>query len=226
MKIGALGQSNLFQNVAMNQALHRMKNNEQAASGVMQFANRDTVTLSPQGQKQSMVQQLMSQKDLIQECKNNLMEKGVEQGYLDEAKLKEYDEQLKAIDEQIAQAMTQEPETDKTTGQNADGTSDQDDITKVSMNLEQSQTVLSVQNRLDGQIRVLEDEIKSDGSRASDGKIERLADMKAQKSSGQKIISDLNQAQSQDQTQPVSTEEDESSLIEQIQNESKDEESE
>lgn len=226
MKIGALGQSNLFQNVAMNQALHRMKNNEQAASGVMQFANRDTVTLSPQGQKQSMVQQLMSQKDLIQECKNNLMEKGVEQGYLDEAKLKEYDEQLKAIDEQIAQAMTQEPETDKTTGQKADGTSDQDDITKVSMNLEQSQTVLSVQNRLDGQIRVLEDEIKSDGSRASDGKIERLADMKAQKSSGQKIISDLNQAQSQDQTQSVSTEEDEPSLIEQIQNESKDEESE
>lgn len=224
MKIGALGQSNLFQNVAMNQALHRMKNNEQAASGVMQFANRDTVTLSPQGQKQSMVQQLMSQKDLIQECKNNLMEKGVEQGYLDEAKLKEYDEQLKAIDEQIAQAMTQEPETDKTTGQKADGTSDQDDITKVSMNLEQSQTVLSVQNRLEGQIRVMEDEIKSDGSRASDGKIERLADMKAQKLSGQKLISDLNQTQNQTEPQPA--EEDEPSLTEQIQNESKDEESE
>lgn len=137
-----------------------------------------------------MVQQLLNQKKLIQENKEALLEKGIETGYIEQEKLDDFDEQLKAIDEQIAKAYSEETQ-DKTDEKRTNKTMTEDEyieqklnnISNISGNLKISEIAMSVKGKMEGEKNVLETEIKLDGSNASESKFKRIAEIDAKTSS-------------------------------------------
>jgi len=139
--------------------------------------NTDVVTLSPAGKNQSMIKQLMNQKEFIQERKQSLLESGSESGSESmNDKLKEYDEQLEAIDEQIAQLQTNdvedtetESDTDAETGYIYDKPKNKEEaqteqlskLTELSSGVSQAEVISSVKAHISGRISVLKSEIES-----------------------------------------------------------------
>ena len=104
MHINSLGHNQIVSTYFANQ--NSVNQNMHTVSSA--FKNRDVLTISKQGKKESLVQQLLNQKKLIQENKEALLKKGIEDGYIDQEKLDDFDEQLKALDEQIAKAYSDE----------------------------------------------------------------------------------------------------------------------
>ncbi len=188
MRINASGQSQILNTYFNNQ--NSAKTNMNTVSSV--FKNRDVLTISNQGKKESLVQQLLNQKKLIQENKEALLEKGIETGYVEQEKLDDFDEQLKAIDEQIAKAYseeTQDKTDEKSTNKNKTMTEDEyreqklNNISNISSSLKNSEIVMSVKGKMEGEKNVLETEIKLDGSNASESKFKRIAEIDAKTSS-------------------------------------------
>lgn len=154
-----------------------------------------SVSISPLGKANSLVEVLMKQKQQIIENKNDLIGKTLEKGEgMDSIKsqLENYEEQLKDIDAQITQIMTEysRQETEKQKGITYEApktekgyqTELSNTILGSSSSLNQTQVVSSAKNRIDGEARVLESEIKLDGARggASTSKKERLAELQKQ----------------------------------------------
>ena len=83
MRINASGQSQVLNIYSNNQ--NSAKINMNTVSPV--FKNRDVLTISKQGKTESLVQQLLNQKKLIQENKEALLEKGLENGYIEQENL-------------------------------------------------------------------------------------------------------------------------------------------
>lgn len=188
MRINASGQSQILNTYFNNQ--NSAKTNMNTVSSV--FKNRDVLTISNQGKKESLVQQLLNQKKLIEENKEALLEKGIETGYVEQEKLDDFDEQLKAIDEQIAKAYseeTQDKTDEKSTNKNKTMTEDEyreqklNSISNISGSLKNSEIVMSVKGKMEGEKNVLEAEIKLDGSNASESKFKRIAEIDAKTSS-------------------------------------------
>nr|WP_288828938.1 hypothetical protein [uncultured Clostridium sp.] len=135
----------------------------------------DDVKISPAGKKQSMLKQLMNQKQFIMERKQAMLDSDQANGAdsMNE-KLKEYEKQLKAIDEQIAQLQTEEPDDAKSDSNDQTGTiykktrskeeaqSEQlNEITKLSSGVSQTEVISSAKDHIDGKIKVLKSEIES-----------------------------------------------------------------
>ncbi|MGC6176585.1 hypothetical protein [Lacrimispora sp. 38-1] len=135
----------------------------------------DDVKISPAGKKQSMLKQLMNQKQLILERKQAMLDSDQANGAdsMNE-KLKEYENQLKAIDEQIAQLQTDEPDDAKSDSDDQTGTiykkpkskeeanSEQlNEITKLSSGVSQTEVISSAKDHIDRKIKVLKSEIES-----------------------------------------------------------------
>lgn len=135
----------------------------------------DDVKISPAGKKQSMLKQLMNQKQFILERKQTMLDSDQGNGTdsMNE-KLKEYEKQLKAIDEQIAQLQTDEPDDAKSDSNDQTGTiykkpkskeeaqSEQlNEITKLSSGVSQTEVISSAKDHIDGKIKVLKSEIES-----------------------------------------------------------------
>ncbi|MEY8282214.1 hypothetical protein AALA13_00060 [Lachnospiraceae bacterium 50-23] len=164
--------------------------------GANNGARNDQAVISPQGKSSSMLNMLMQQKELIQESKNavikDAMEK-MENGYSVniQEKLEEYEEQLDAVDEQIAKEMARQMEEDvEKTGENTyenprkvtEQQAQNEKMAKVaalSGSVEQLETMDSVKDRVDGTIRSLKAEIKSDGGRTTDGKRKLVAELES-----------------------------------------------
>ena len=156
MRINASGQSQVLNIYSNNQ--NSAKINMNTVSPV--FKNRDVLTISKQGKTESLVQQLLNQKKLIQENKEALLEKGLENGYIEQEKLDDFDEQLKAIDEQIAKAYseeTQDKTDEKTSNKNKTMTEDEykqqklNSIFSISGSLKNSEIAMSVKNKMEGE---------------------------------------------------------------------------
>lgn len=188
MRINASGQSQVLNIYSNNQ--NSAKINMNTVSPV--FKNRDVLTISKQGKTESLVQQPLNQKKLIQENKEALLEKGLENGYIEQEKLDDFDEQLKAIDEQIAKAYseeTQDKTDEKTSKKYKTMTEDEyrqqklNSISNISGSLKNSEIALSVKSKMEGEKNVLESEIKTDGSNASESKFKRIAEIDAKTSS-------------------------------------------
>lgn len=188
MRINASGQSQVLNIYSNNQ--NSAKINMNTVSSV--FKNRDVLTISKQGKTESLVQQLLNQKKLIQENKEALLEKGLENGYIEQEKLDDFDEQLKAIDEQIAKVYseeTQDKTDEKTSKKYKTMTEDEyrqqklNSIFSISGSLKNSEIALSVKSKMEGEKNVLESEIKKDGSNASESKFKRIAEIDAKTSS-------------------------------------------
>lgn len=195
MKINLSGQNSIFQaSMAINQKMERnaVQNGKQEESSPL--ARMDSVLLSRQGKKQSLIQQLMTQKQLIQENKNALIKKGAEGGPIDQNKLEEYEKQLEMIDEQIAQAMAEEVTEDSENSENDDSkkemtkedyeTKKMTDFISISTGMDKTETMMSVKDRLDQEAAVKESELESDRylSGSPQWKIERIAEIKSRSS--------------------------------------------
>lgn len=149
----------------------------------------DTLTISPAGKKQGLIDQLMKQKEFLEERKQSVMDNASENGTSSMEQLKEYEEQLKNIDEQIAQLQSEQMnDTEETRGdkegiiyekpktQEEAKTAQIDQLTSLAANLDQAEVISSVKDQVDGKARVLKAEIKSING-ANDSKIEEVADL-------------------------------------------------
>lgn len=194
MRISWSGLNNtLFNANVVNQKVSKFKgDNILTQDGIfVQQENRDSIFISKQGKKESIIQQLMNQKQLIQESKNAEMQRGLEEGYMNEDKLAEYDKQLEMIDRQIAEATDKQYSEEKKT--KSDSTDNNkvmseeeyeqakiNNIMSIASGIEQTEVISSVKEELDGEARVLKAEIKTDGSKALESKKERVAEIEQQ----------------------------------------------
>lgn len=136
--------------------------------------NQDRLILSSSGKNQSLIEQLMKQKEFLQERKQSLMDSASENGSGSLEQLKEYEKQLKAIDEQIAELQaqqaseTEEEEGDKT-GRIYEKPQTKEEamqaqingLTALAADSKQTQVLSASKERLEGQTRVLKAEIHS-----------------------------------------------------------------
>ena len=189
MRLSGIGaNSSLLNTAAINQKVSRGNPDNTAQAGpLIQLGNRDSLFISGQGKKESIIQQLMNQKQLIQESKNAEMKRGLEGGYVNQDKIDEYDEQLEMIDKQIAEATAKQAEEEGEEGTRVPGR-DQEmtreeyeqrkmaNIMNLSSGITQAEIISSTKTKLDGEARVLKAEIKSES------KLDRLAEIEAKSS--------------------------------------------
>lgn len=156
---------------------------------------KDTVSISLLGKAKSLTESLMKQKQKIIESKNELigrtLEKGANMNSI-KSQLESFEEQIKNIDEQIAQTIAeqikQQTEDQKKMAYKKLKTEEEvqterlNSIISLSSSLSQARVVSSVKTKVGGESRVLEMEIKLDESRGgvSTSKKERLADLQKQ----------------------------------------------
>lgn len=149
----------------------------------------DKATISPGGKKQSMMEQLMKQKEFLEDRKQSLMDSASENGTQNMEMIKQYDEQLKQIDEQISQLQAEETMDPEKEAEDKEGViyekprtkeeakADQiRDISNMASTLDQAETISAVKNEIDGRARVLKSEI-STGNGNIEKKIEEVADL-------------------------------------------------
>lgn len=173
------GQSNITNVHRINQSIVA-RNGNRGSEQLSKTERGDSVTISPAGKRNSLLEQLMKQKTNINDQKNSLISSTLENGgTLDTIKsqLENYDEQMKSVDEQIAELMAKEMEkqTEELKKQKDSTPKTEEEIqnerlaniTSLSSDLKQVEVVRSVQTRVDGDARVLKSEIELDKSRAS-----------------------------------------------------------
>lgn len=159
----------------------------------------DVAAISPAGKKQSMIEQLMKQKEYLQERKQSLIDSAAENGTTDlNQQLKEYEQQMKDIDEQITKLQTEDrekKESDDTTGMIYEKPKTKEEVeadqlnglTALSSGTDQTEVLSSVKGKLDGQINVMTAEFHSiNGS--TESKLEKISELKSR---SQKISSDI-----------------------------------
>lgn len=152
----------------------------------------DLVSLSPAGKKQSMMKQLMQQKEWLQEKKQSLLESdkdGGAEGISDT--LKELDKQLEALDQEITQLNTKDDEKSDSTSDDKIGhlydkpkskeekQSEQlSQITNLASGIAQTKVISLAKDHLDGRINVLKSEIQS-GTGNTEQKIADVSELKS-----------------------------------------------
>lgn len=173
------------------------KSPEEAASRAGQ---NDTLSLSPAGKKQSLIDQLMKQKEFLEERKQSFMDQASENGSPSMEQLKEFEKQLKNIDEQIAQLQSEQMSETEETEEDKEGiiyekpktkeeaeTQQIAQLTSMASNMEQAEVISSVKDQVDGRTRVLKAEIKS-GNGNIESKIEEAAKLTSQ---SQQLTADM-----------------------------------
>lgn len=172
-----------------------LNQNKVAMEGGKQQGLKDILSISSRGKASSFIESLMKQKQNITEMKDKLVGKTLEKGGdMDSIKvqLEYFEEQLKNIDEQIAQTIAEQSKKQaeaqkeiiykKPNTESEIQTERLNFVVDLSTKLIQTQALSSVKTRIDGESRVLEMEIKLDESRggASTSKKERLGHLKQQ----------------------------------------------
>lgn len=179
------------QNTSLNiSAINRSAGNKnEALNGKKKEEQTDVAAISPAGKKQSMLEQLMKQKEFLQERKQSLLDSAAENGSEGiSEQLEEYDKQLDQLDQQITQLQTEQTDEtdskDDNTGKIYEKPKTKEEvqtdqlnaITELSANSEQAEVQSSVQNRLDGRVNVLKAYIKS-ANGAIESRVEEAADL-------------------------------------------------
>ncbi len=167
--------NNFFNAGSVNQGLFE---NNFAIKGNVQQERKDTISISPSGRAKSLIESLNKQKEKIIENKNELIARTLEKGCsMDSIKdrLETFEEQIKGIDNQIAQItseqLKQQAEKQKkiacTKPKTEDGAETERLHSMVSMSssLDEAKVVSSVKTKVEGQSKVLGMEIKLDASR-------------------------------------------------------------
>lgn len=200
MYIGTLNASPRGLNIQSINQSAAIKN--EALNGIKADRSKtDIIAVSPMGKKQSMIEQLMKQKESLQERKESLMNSAAENGTSGlDLQLKEYEQQMKDIDQQILQLQSKDKddkETEDNTGKiyekpktKEEMEKDQlDDLTALTNGTDHAEVITSVKNQIDGQIKVWSAEVHSiNGSTAS--KLEKISQLESQ---SKKLSSEIAQ---------------------------------
>lgn len=184
MYIGKMETQSTKINIA---SINRSANNKyEAIYGKSKESEKtDEVSISPAGKKQGMLKQLMDQKQRILEQKQSMLNSDQANGSENmNDKLKEFEMQIKAIDDQISQIQADESDKSEPyfideTGKiykkpisKEDAQAEQmSAITKLSSGVSQAEIISSAKDMIDGKINVLKSEIKQ-GYGNTDQKIE------------------------------------------------------
>lgn len=189
MRINIGQTTSLFQAGAINRSLNQNHAEKGQQSGAP--IRCDVAVISPQGKSASILANLMNQKELIQSNKESLIARTLDEenggctAGLQE-QLEEYEKQLDTVNEQIASEMAKQ--TENVGGQDRTGQKDQmaaksaseDDeiaeLTKLSVDLEKTQTADQARVRREGEKRVCEAELKL-GSSAAERKLDKIKEM-------------------------------------------------
>lgn len=185
-----IGQTtSIFQVGAINRSLNQNRTDKEQPAGALM--RTDVAVISPRGKSAGILANLMNQKELIQSNKELLItqtlkeEDGGSAADLQE-QLEEYEKQLDTVNGQIAAEMTKQ--ADNTGEQNSIGQKNQtaeepgpdDDeiekLTKLSVDLEKTQTADQARVRREGEKRVCEAELKL-GSAAAEQKLDKIKEM-------------------------------------------------
>ena len=144
----------------------------EAITGKRPEYNQDRATISPEGKKQSMIEQLMKQKQQLMDRKSELMAKSAETGQRMDSQIQQYEKQIEELNQQISELQT-DKEDEKKAEENKDKLQyekpkTEQEVEKEKMgkiaqiaNIENHvDTITSVKDKIDGQIRVLHSEIE------------------------------------------------------------------
>lgn len=171
----------LTQSLTVNSTSASGSQSSSASSQSALLARKDSVTISPAGKANSQIEALMKQKQSIVRSKNELISKAIDEGKSlqdIQTQLSAYEQQLKSIDNQIAQIMADlaRQQGQKSVSSNKEPESKEETETELlgkvaslSADLERAQKVYSTKEKVDGEIRVTKREIATD--RATGGVI-------------------------------------------------------
>ena len=112
MNINSIGRNNFFNFARVNQSVSIKSENNSNIGGI-QAGRKDSVSISPMGKAMSVIESLMKQKERINERKNELIGKTLENGgdiNSIKSQLESYELQLESVDEAISDIMSQEME--------------------------------------------------------------------------------------------------------------------
>lgn len=164
--------ASIFNAYRVNQSVARYSKNDAQQNTMFQ---RDSVQISPQGKAANMLESLMKQKTFLTDRKNELMASAAEKGTpMDtiQAQLDAYDEQIKTLDQQMAELMAQqmEKETEKQTESKKEEPKTEQEIqnqrlaniTDLSVQADRVEVTNSIKTKLDGRVGVLESELELD----------------------------------------------------------------
>lgn len=154
----------------------------------------------------SKVDSLMKQKDALLERKNEMVNLARESGKdkkTIEKELEAFNEQLQNIDEQIIKATTEElEETAKKTGENISNlkqktknelqTENIFNVVAIAENFKQAEVTMSIKNKIEREINTLGSQIKMDGSKSSNRKLEKLSELQTRSND---LISEIGKIQ-------------------------------
>lgn len=183
------GQTNLLNSHRINQSIATHSSHD-SSNRLFKAERTDRISISPQGKKNSLLDNLMKQKMSITEQKNSLIHSTLEKGgTLDtiQSQIAHYDEQLKTIDDQITKLTASElkKKAEKAKNQEDSKPKTEEEIQKerltavvsLAENLQQTKTIRSVQSKVNGEARVLKSEIELDHmhSGSSPGATEMIA---------------------------------------------------
>lgn len=229
VNLSAVQTNQLFQNA------HIANQNTKAQKGAAQQPKQDKVSISAKGKTSNIIEGLQKQKQALMQRKSEIRAKALEEGKSAQeinALVETYDMQIKNIDAQIARVKTEEMEEttkpkeyDKNTPKTKQEAEKQKmaDLTKLSVNAEQVDTIYSVKKSVEGEARVLESEIQLDKSRnvgkeLIENKEEKLTELQNQ---SEKLMRDigkkLEEVQKDSDDNKVDREEKEETALEQIQ---------
>lgn len=183
--VGKVGGQNAGINIsAVNQSI---SHKYEAMTGKPKENNRIIAVISPEGKKQNMIGQLMKQKQDLMERMNELSGSGQDNGISIQDRMKEYQKQMEALDEQIAQLQMQpedDGEDEETTGiyekpmtKEEAESKQMNALVNLYSGTDHVETIASVQNQVDGRTNILEGEIKS-GYGNIEAKQKEIADLK------------------------------------------------
>lgn len=175
----SFSQIKLFQNGKESQ-LQSKKNVDDS------FTNRDSVLISSLGKcHNNQIKNLMGQKQLLLEQKEELINSTLEKGY-DVTSIQDildsYEEQLRELDQQISQEMAKQNKkqlesmqsSKKNYKQKTKQEMEQEKISnliELSSGISQTKALQSSQTQVEGEARVLESEIKMDKGKSTDTEI-------------------------------------------------------
>jgi hypothetical protein len=200
MYIGTLSASPLGLNIQSINHSAAIKN--EALNGIKaDRSGTDMIAVSPAGKKQSMIEQLMKQKEALQQRKESLMNSAAENGTSGlDLQFKEYEQQMKDIDQQILQLQSEDKDDKKTedsTGKIYEKPKTKEeiqnghlnDLTALTNGTDHAEVLTSVKNKIDGQKKVWSAEVHSmNGSTAS--KLEKISQLESR---SKKLSSEIAQ---------------------------------
>lgn len=216
MMVGGIGGQNAGLRIS---AVNRSIAHKNEAMTGKKHEERIAAIISPAGKKQSMIEQLMKQKQDLTERMSSLSASASENGVNIQDQMEEYRKQLDSLDEQILKLQTQQ-EDEKENGENTGiyekpMTEEELESKKMnsSMNLavssDQVEVLSSVKGKVDGRANVLKSEIKT-GFGNTEAKLAEVAELEGKSADiasqmGQKMA-DMNEEVNQVRNEAVKDE--------------------